>query len=123
AAQKDWESGDDKLVARLATASAEAVAPLLADEPPAISEKAAASEKVATVETATPANAPAPAAAPGNDKVRLAMGEVKGAPGDGGKSLARAVLAIALILADRQRVGEDLENVPDLLLIGGLDDG
>jgi hypothetical protein len=94
AAQKDWESGDDTLVARLATASAEAVAPLLADEPPATSEQAAASEKVAAVETVTTAKTTPPAEASGNGKVRLAIGEVKGAPGDGGKSLARAVVAV-----------------------------
>ena len=118
AAQKDWESGDDKLVARLAAASAEAVAPLLADEPPAISEKAAASEKVATVGTATPANAPVPAAAPGNDKVRLAMGEVKGAPGDGGKSLARAMLAV---LKKQDLAIVDDAKKADLTLDGEVD--
>ena len=69
AAAKDWASGDDQLVARLAAASADAVAPLLADEVP-------------------------PAQAADGGKTRLAIGEVKGAPGDGAQSLAKAVAAV-----------------------------
>ncbi len=67
---KEWEAGDDKLVERLAVASAEAVAPLLQDEAP-------------PTETAA-----------GAERTRVAVGEVKGAPGDGGQSLAKAIAAV-----------------------------
>jgi|HubBroStandDraft_4_1064222.scaffolds.fasta_scaffold02523_7 hypothetical protein len=67
---KDWESGDDKLVEQLAAATAEAIAPLLEDE------------------------APAETAADSGGRTRVAVSEVKGAPGDGGESLAKAVAAV-----------------------------
>ena len=93
---KDWETGDDKLVARLATASAEAVAPLLADE------TSAASDKDAPVETAAST---------------LAIGEVKGAPGDGAKSLAKAVAAV---LKNQVAIVADAKTA-DLTLDGEVD--
>jgi hypothetical protein len=71
AAPQDWDAADEKLLAKLATASAEAVAPLLQDQVPK-TEKAAADD----------------------GKTRLAIGGVKGAPGDGGQSLAKAVAAV-----------------------------
>ena len=71
AAPKEWDSADENLLGRLAAASAEAVAPLLQDQATGV-EKAA-----------------------GNDvKTRLAIAGVKGAPGDGGQSLAKAVAAV-----------------------------
>src|SRR5439155_8672648 len=97
---------------------AEVVAPLLADEPPAIPEKAAAPEKAAPVEPATPAKAAASAETSGNGKVRLAIGEVKGAPGDGGKSLARAVLAV---LKKQDLAIVDDAKKADLMLDGEVD--
>ncbi|HEX6443170.1 MAG TPA: hypothetical protein VF007_13345 [Stellaceae bacterium] len=71
AVPKEWDSADEKLVAKLATASAEAVAPLLQDQTPS-AEKAAAED----------------------GKTRLAIAGVKGAPGDGGESLPKAVAAV-----------------------------
>jgi hypothetical protein len=118
AAQKDWESGDDKLVARLAAASAEAVAPLVAEEPPAIPEKPPATAQVAAVETAPPAKAAAPTETSRDDKIRLAIGEVKGAPGDGGKSLARAVVAV---LKKQDLAIVDDAKKADLMLDGEVD--
>ena len=108
---KDWEAGDDKLVARLATASAEAVAPLLADE------TSAASDKDAPVETAASTPAAAPAEPAGGGKIRLAIGEVKGAPGDGAKSLAKAVAAV---LKNQVAIVGDAKTA-DLTLDGEVD--
>ena len=71
AAPKEWDSADETLLGRLATASAEAVAPLLQDQAPS-AEKAAADD----------------------GKTRLAIAGVKGAPGDGGESLPKAVAAV-----------------------------
>lgn len=71
AAPKEWDAGDEKLVSKLAAATAEAVAPLLQDQPPSAAKVAAD---------------------PG--KTRLAIEGVKGAPGDGGESLAKAVAAV-----------------------------
>lgn len=71
AAVNDWDSGDDKLLERLAAASADAVAPLLEDEAPIEAAAGAA-----------------------RGRTRVAIGEVRGAPGDGGQSLAKAVAAV-----------------------------
>jgi hypothetical protein len=72
AASKDWDKADETLLAQVAAASAEAVAPLLQDEKPPTENAAAADE----------------------GKARLAIGGVKGAPGDGGQSLAKAIAAV-----------------------------
>ena len=69
AAAKDWDTAEQQLVDRLAAASAEAVAPLLQEQAPAAQ----------TVESG---------------RTRVAIGEVKGAPGDGSQSLAKAVAAV-----------------------------
>lgn len=68
---KEWDSGDETLLGRLAAATAEALAPLLQDQTSGVEK------------------------APGGDgKTRLAIAAVKGAPGDGGQSLAKAVAAV-----------------------------
>jgi hypothetical protein len=68
----EWASAGDAAVARLAAASAEALAPLLADE------------------------TPSPAAPPPKEdgRVRLALGKISGAPGDGAAALAAAVATV-----------------------------
>lgn len=91
ATPKDWDSADEKLVAQLAAASAEAVAPLLQDQVPA--------EKAATDE----------------GKTRLAIASVKGAPGDGGESLAKAVAAVlknqdVTVVADAKKADLTLDG-------------
>lgn len=119
AAAKDWEAGDDKLVARLASATAEAVAPLLAEEPLAASEKSAPVETAASTQATVPATqAVAPAEPAGGGKIRLAIGEVKGAPGDGAKSLAKAVAAV--LKNQEVAIVEDAKKA-DLTLDGEVD--
>ena len=66
----DRRSADEAIVARLATLSADAVAPLLRDEPP----------------DASAADRPREP-----DRVRVAVRKVSGAPGDGATSLTKAV--------------------------------
>jgi hypothetical protein len=72
----ELETASDKMVARLASLSAEALAPLLQEE--------------------APSKPPPAASAPPPDKRRLlvAVGKISGAPGDGDKSLAAAVAAV-----------------------------
>ena len=65
AAAREWDKGDDQVVARLATASAAEIAPLLEDE--------------------------APAEAAGGGRTRIAIRPVSGAPGDGAESLSKAI--------------------------------
>jgi hypothetical protein len=65
AAAREWDAGDDQAVARLATASATAIAPMLEDE--------------------------APVEAGGGGRTRIAIRPVSGAPGDGAESLSKAV--------------------------------
>jgi len=65
---RDLEAGDAQAIERLAGLSADALAPLLEDE------------------------APVEAAAEG--RIRVAIGEISGAPGDGSTSLATAVTAV-----------------------------
>jgi hypothetical protein len=70
----DWAAGADGPVGELAAASADTLAPLLADEP-----------------------LPHPLAAVAREaegRIRLAIGGVKGAPGDGDTSLAGSVTAV-----------------------------
>lgn len=69
-----WESGDDKIVASLAEASAAEIAPLLADEAPGRAEAAAGGG--------------------GDGRTRIAIRPVSGAPGDGARSLANAVATV-----------------------------
>jgi len=66
---RELDEGDDKVVRRLAESSATALAALLQDEPPA--------------EAASTGGGP-----------RVALRGITGAPGDGGKSLATAVIAV-----------------------------
>ncbi len=65
---RDWDSGDAQAIERLAGLSADAVAPLLEDE--------------------------APVEAAAERRIRVAIGEISGAPGDGATSLAAAVAAV-----------------------------
>ena len=66
-----WDSGDEKLIASLAEASAAEIAPLLADDGPAAVAEAA-----------------------GDGRTRVAIRPVSGAPGDGAKSLANAIATV-----------------------------
>jgi hypothetical protein len=75
----DWEAAGEKMIERLASLSAEAVAPLLQDE--------------ASVKPTAPASTAA-ARPPDDRRLRVAVGKISGAPGDGGKSLAAAVAAV-----------------------------
>jgi hypothetical protein len=68
AAAREWDTGDDQVVARLATASAAEIAPLLADE--------------------------APAEAAGGGRTRVAIRPITGAPGDGAGSLSKAITTL-----------------------------
>jgi hypothetical protein len=68
AAARDWEEGSDDAVARLAAASAEPLAALLQDD--------------------------APTEAEAGGRTRLLIGNVEGAPGDGGESLPKAITEI-----------------------------
>jgi hypothetical protein len=78
----EWAAADDAVIARLAEQSAAALAPLLADE------------------------APKRVAQPVSDgRVRVAVRTIRGAPGDGGKSLGAAVAAV-LRRGDIAIVGE-----------------
>lgn len=71
----DWYAAKDSAVERLAALSADALAPLLADEAPA-------------------ASVPGAAPAANGGRVRVAVGKIAGAPGDGAKSLATAVATV-----------------------------
>ncbi len=65
---RDWDSGDAQAIERLAGLSADAVAPLLEDE--------------------------APVEAAAERRIRVAIGDISGAPGDGATALAAAVAAV-----------------------------
>jgi len=80
-----WDSGDEKIIASFAEASAATIAPLLADETPAAGAGAPAADDHAAASDA-----------PGNDngRTRIAVRAVSGAPGDGGTSLADAVASV-----------------------------
>lgn len=82
----DWQQGSDDAVARLAAASADALAPLVAGKPP--------------VEVA------------GDDRLRVRVGPVGGAPGDGDQSLANALAAVLkrqdLNIVDDAKAGADV---------------
>jgi hypothetical protein len=105
----EWEAAGDKLVERLAQLSAEALSPLLQDET---------------------ANKPPPTAAagpppPDERRLRVAVGKVTGAPGDGGKSLAAAVAAVLkrqelMIVADAGKA--DLVVECEVMMTAGKDD-
>ena len=68
ATAQDWEEGNGDVVARLADASAEQLAPLMQDDQPSEVEA--------------------------GGRPRLLIGGVEGAPGDGGQSLPRAIAEI-----------------------------
>jgi hypothetical protein len=70
APEQDWEEGNGDVVARLADASAEQLAPLMQDDQPSEVEAEA------------------------GGRPRLLIGGVEGAPGDGGQSLPRAIAEI-----------------------------
>jgi hypothetical protein len=74
ASPADWTAGADGPVGELAAASAETLAPLLSDEP--------LPHPLAEAATAT------------EGRIRLAIGGVAGAPGDGDTSLAGSVTAV-----------------------------
>ena len=89
-----WNSGSDAPIERLAGLSADQLAPLI--------EGKTASQGTTAQEVATPgavapdAAAPAatPAAAASEQRSRVAIGTVSGAPGDGAKSLAAAAAVV-----------------------------
>jgi hypothetical protein len=70
ATAQEWDEGKDEVVARLADASAEELAPLMQDDQPSEVEAEA------------------------GGRPRLLIGAVEGAPGDGGQSLPRAITEI-----------------------------
>jgi hypothetical protein len=83
---KTSEVAGDAAIERLAALSAEKLAPLMQTE-------------ASTPETAAPgATSPPPSATaaplPDDRRLRVAVGKISGAPGDGGKSLAAAVTAV-----------------------------
>src|SRR5947207_9626234 len=69
----EWEKGDAAAVGQLAEASAAALAGLMQDEP---------AKPAATI------------AATGEGRVRVMVRKISGAPGDGDRSLAKAVAAV-----------------------------
>ena len=91
----EWEHGDEAAVARLAEASAVKLAGLMQDEPP----------KPASTATAATDN-----------RIRVAVRKISGAPGDGAESLAKAVATVL----QRQDVDivEDDNGKADLYLDG-----
>jgi hypothetical protein len=111
---KDWDKGDEKLIAGLAETSAAEIAPLLADGAPASGDVkvAAAKAEVAAsgkIETAT-------AKAEDAGRTRIVIRPVSGAPGDGAKSLANA---IALVLKRQDlTVLDDANAKADVILDG-----
>jgi hypothetical protein len=66
-----WDAGDEMIIASLAEASAAEIAPLLADEAPAVATAAA-----------------------GDGRTRIVIRPVSGAPGDGATSLANAIATV-----------------------------
>jgi len=71
---KEWEAGAGPAIERLATASADAIAPLIEDDMPAPVATAVADKN--------------------EGRIRIAVDPVSGAPGDGDKSLAAAVKTV-----------------------------
>lgn len=93
----EWEKGDKTAVARLADASATALAGLMQDEAP--------KPPVAATATAT-----------ADDRVRVMVRKISGAPGDGDDSLGKAVAAV-LQRIDVEVV-QDAKGKADLYLDG-----
>ena len=83
---KPSEVASDAAIERLAALSADKLAPLLQTEAPS-------QEKAAPGPTSAPPGATA-APPPDDRRLRVAVGKISGAPGDGGKSLAAAVTAV-----------------------------
>lgn len=88
AAADDWQSGKKDAVDRLAAASADQIAAMLQDKPP--------------VEVKD------------QGRTRLSIGEIKGAPGDGGHSLANAITT--LLKKEDLAIVSDPHGKADLLL-------
>ena len=88
----EWAGDSDGAIARLASVSADKLAPLMLDEAP----------KEAAVD-------------PNSGRTRVAIGKVTGAPGDGGTALADAMSAV-LKRQELAIVGND--DKPDLRLVG-----
>jgi len=111
---KDWDKGDEKLVAGLAETSAAEIAPLLAEGTSASADVKAAAGKN---ETAAPDKTEAAAAkTEDNGRTRIVIRPVSGAPGDGAKSLANA---IALVLKRQDlTVLEDANAKADVIVDG-----
>ena len=93
----DWQSASDAVIGRLATAAADELAPLLLDEasakPTALASAMPAPTPSAKPVAPPPPGAP-PGAPPGDNRVRVMVGKVSGAPGDGATSLAAAVTSV-----------------------------
>jgi hypothetical protein len=126
---KDWRLGEKAAIARLAAASADAIARLLFGKaatassgplaPRAIPPSGAApAQSASSRQGAARAPAPPPARPRPARSVRLFVGAVTGAPGDGGAALARAIRFflgrrnIAVISARREK--------PDFVLDGNV---
>jgi hypothetical protein len=112
-AADDWQRGKADAVARLADTSADQIAAMLQSKP--TGEAAAPGSAVAPADTAPPGKAAA------LSEPRLLVGEVKGAPGDGGTALANAI-AILLRKQDLAIVA-DPHSKADLLLDALVDIG
>jgi uncharacterized lipoprotein YmbA len=97
AAPDAWRDGSDAAVEQLASASAERIAPLLLPQ------------------------APAPAATAETGRVRLLIGQVSGASGDGGRSLLQAIAA--MLQRQNLAIVTDASAKPDLVLNADVEIG
>lgn len=125
----DWRSANEAAITRLAALSAAAVAPLLGAGAPAKKPAAIGSQRpeVSALEASLPAGGPtlpevkpppqaaAAATPPQRKRLRVAIGKVSGAPGDGATALARAV---AMVLQRNELTLVDSGDPADLS-IGG----
>jgi hypothetical protein len=122
-----WQQGKDDAVARLADAGAEQIAAMLHDKAPveAVAEPATAESPVAetpasrgqgTEPTANETSAMKTAAA---GAIRLLIGTVSGAPGDGAAALADAIASL-LRRADGLAIVTDARSKADLQLDCGV---
>jgi hypothetical protein len=91
-AAADWEKGEAGAVARLAAASADQIAPLVAGSPPPVEAKVR--------------------------QIRLLIAPITGAPGDGGNALARAI-ALVLKRPDLAIVAKPSDK-PDFVLAAAI---
>lgn len=86
---KDWQRGAKTAVARLASASADAIARLFLGKAATASLATLPAPKIASSSAASTPEKPAPRA--GAARLRLFVRPLEGAPGDGGAALAKAI--------------------------------